>query len=65
MIKHNPPSSPRPLSEALEYKDMVGMVKPTVHIDEFSSKMGDDEDIIVVSFLVRSEAAADCVFVRT
>lgn len=53
---HNYPS--RPLSEALEYKDMVGMVKPTVHIDEFASKMGDDEDIIVVSFFVRSESAA-------
>ena len=37
---------------------MVGMVKPTVHIDEFASKMGDDEDIIVASFFVRSEQAA-------
>lgn len=46
------------LSEALEYKDMVGMVKPTVHIDEFASKMGDDEDVIVASFFVRSEQAA-------
>lgn len=34
------------------------MVKPTVHIDEFASKMGDDEDIIVASFFVRSEQAA-------
>jgi hypothetical protein len=48
----------RPLSEALEYKDMVNMIKPTIHVDEFSSKMGDDEDIIVVSFYVRSEEAA-------
>ena len=56
--RHQLPLPPRPLSEALEYKDMVGMVKPTVHIDEFSSKMGDDADIIVVSFFVRSEAAA-------
>jgi len=48
----------RPLSEALEYKDMVGMIKPTVHVDEFASKMGDDEDIIVVSFYVRSQQAA-------
>lgn len=46
------------LSEALEYKDMVGMIKPTVHIDEFASKMGDDDDIIVVSFFVRSKQAA-------
>jgi hypothetical protein len=46
------------LSEALEYKDMVGIVKPTVHIDEFASKMGDDADIIVVSFFVRNQQAA-------
>lgn len=38
---------------------MVGLVKPTVHIDEFASKMGDDEDIIVVSFYVRNQQAAD------
>lgn len=47
-----------PLSEALEYKDMVGMIKPTIHVDEFASKMGDDEDIIVISFYVRSEQVA-------
>jgi len=49
---------PFPLCEALEYKDMVGMIKPTVHVDEFASKMGDDDDIIVVSFFVRSREAA-------
>lgn len=33
-------------------------MKPEIHIDEFASKMGDDDDIIVISFFVRSEAAA-------
>lgn len=51
-------SQPPLLCEALEYKDMVGMMKPTLHIDEFAAKMGDDEDIIVVSFFVRSQQAA-------
>lgn len=46
------------LVENLQYKDLEGMMKPTVHVDEFSSKMGDDEDIIVVSFFVRDKAAA-------
>lgn len=46
------------LREGLEYKDLEGMMKPTIHVDEFSSKMGDDDDIIVVSFFVRSQAAA-------
>ena len=47
-----------PLFEALQYKDMEGLMKPTIHVDEFSSKMGDDDDIIVVSFFVRDENAA-------
>lgn len=55
-------NSPHPqyksLNEGLEYKDMVGMMKPTVHIDEFASKMGDDDDVVVASFFVRSKQAA-------
>jgi len=34
------------------------MMKPTVHVDEFSSKMGDDDDVIVISFFVRDQQAA-------
>ena len=33
-------------------------MKPTVHVDEFSSKMGDDDDVIVISFFVRDAQAA-------
>lgn len=46
------------LSEGLNYKDLQGMMKPTIHVDEFSSKMGEDEDIVVVSFFVRDRQAA-------
>jgi hypothetical protein len=46
------------LNEGLAYKDMEGMMKPTLHIDEFSSKMGEDADVIVVSFFVRDKQAA-------
>lgn len=46
------------LIEALEYKDLEGMLKPEIHVDEFSSKMGDDDDIIVISFFVRDQQAA-------
>ena len=52
MHNHNP------LFESLEFKDMEGLLKPTIHVDEFSSKMGDDDDIIVVSFFVRDPQAA-------
>jgi hypothetical protein len=50
---------PQPLLEALSFKDLDGMVKPTIHVDEFAAKMGDDEDIVVVSFFVRSKLAAE------
>ena len=36
------------LYEGLGYKDLSGMMKSTIHIDEFSSKMGDDDEIVVV-----------------
>ena len=47
-----------PLFESLEFKDLDGLMKPTIHVDEFSSKMGDDDDIVVVSFFVRDPQAA-------
>lgn len=47
------------LQEGLEHKDMVGLIKPTVHIDEFVSKMGDDDDIVTVSFYTRNSKVAD------
>ena len=47
-----------PLFEGLEYKDLDGMMKSTIHVDEFASKMGDDADIIVLSFFVRDKTAA-------
>lgn len=46
------------LNEGLGYKDLEKMLKPEIHIDEFASKMGDDDKISVISFLVRSQAAA-------
>ena len=46
------------LLEGLQYKDLEGIMKPTIHVDEFASKMGDDADIIVLSFFVRDKSAA-------
>lgn len=54
----NSPKNSQPLFEALAYKDLEGLMKPTVHVDEFTSKMGDDDDIIVISFFVRDDTAA-------
>lgn len=54
---HNKPYN-QPLYESLGFKDLEGLMKPTIHVDEFSSKMGDDDDIIVISFFVRDQQAA-------
>jgi hypothetical protein len=51
-------NSNSPLFESLGFKDLDGLMKPTIHVDEFSSKMGDDDDIIVISFFVRDAQAA-------
>jgi hypothetical protein len=55
---HNNNSNSQPLYESLGFKDLEGLLKPTVHVDEFSSKMGDDDDIIVISFFIRNDQAA-------
>jgi len=56
---NQPRQSQHPLLlEALEYQDLDGMMKPTIHVDEFASKMGDDDDIMVLSFFVRNKMAA-------
>ena len=61
-FNNNPDNNQPLLFEGLQYKDLDGIMKPTIHVDEFSSKMGDDEDIIVVSFFVRDlQAAKDLV----
>ena len=47
------------LFEGLEYGDLKRLVHPKLHIDEFKSKMGDDADVIVLSFKVREKIPAE------
>ena len=55
---HNNNSNNNPLFESIDFKELEGLMKPTIHVDEFSSKMGDDDDIIVISFFIRDAQAA-------
>lgn len=41
------------LNEGLNPGDLSRLIKNTIHIDEYSSKMGNDEDIITISFMVQ------------
>jgi hypothetical protein len=48
------------LCEGLEHGELARLVHPKLHIDEFKSKMGADEDIVVLTFKVNGkEPAAD------
>ena len=50
------------LFEGLESGDLARLIHPELHVDEFRSKLGDDQDIIVLSFKVDSkEPAVDLV----
>jgi len=47
------------LNEGLEYKDMVDMIKPTVYVDEFKGKVGEDDAYVVLSFYVHNIIVAE------
>ena len=47
------------LNEGLERGDLKRLVHSELHIDEFKSKLGKDEDVAVVSFKVDSKEPAE------
>jgi hypothetical protein len=49
----------RNLFEGLEVGDLKRLIHPELHIDEFESKLGDDADVIVVSFKVDTKEPAN------
>ena len=50
------------LNENLEHGDLKRLVHSELHIDEYKSKMGDDADVVVISFKVSGkEPSADLV----
>lgn len=47
------------LFEGLEKGDLGRLIHPELHVDEFKSKLGDDEDIVVLSFKVDAKQPAN------
>jgi len=47
------------LFEGLEQNDLERLVHPELHVDEFKSKLGDDQDVIVLSFKVDTKEPAN------
>jgi len=46
------------LFEGLEQGDLARLIHPELHIDEFKSKLGDDCDVIVLSFKIDDKLPA-------
>lgn len=46
------------ITEGLEQEDLKRLIHDELHIDEFKSKMGNDEDIVVISFKVKGREPA-------
>lgn len=47
------------LFEGLEAGDLARLIHPELHVDEFKSKLGDDADIVVLSFKVDNKEPAN------
>jgi len=44
---------------SLRAKDLIDLVKPVFEVDSYSSKMGNDKDVVVISFTVDQKEPAD------
>lgn len=47
------------LNESLDHLDMEGKITPTLLIDEFKSNIGEDSDIIVLTFIVDGQSVGE------
>lgn len=47
------------ITEGLDFHSMEGQVIPTISVDEYAAKMGENSDIVTLSFTVKSEAAGN------
>lgn len=47
------------LNEGLDYHDLVKQVLPTLSVDEYAAKMGEDDEIVTLAFTVKSRQVGD------
>lgn len=47
------------LTESLNYLDMEDQITPLLGIDEFKSQLGEDDDIITLNFIIKSQEAGE------
>jgi hypothetical protein len=46
------------LVEGFDYHDLLNQMDPTVSVDEYSAKMGDDDEIITLAFTIKGKQAS-------
>jgi hypothetical protein len=46
------------LNEGFDHHDLEGILIPKVSVDEYESKMGENSDIVTITFIVKSEQAS-------
>lgn len=49
----------RILNEGFDYHDLVNQVIPEVTVDEYTAKMGSDDDIVTLAFVVRGKQVGE------
>jgi len=47
------------LFEGFDHKDLENQVMPTISVDEYSAKMGSDDEIVTLAFTVKGELASN------
>ncbi len=46
------------INEGLDYHDLVNQMTARVTVDKYEAKMGDDDEIVTLAFIVKGEAAS-------
>lgn len=47
------------LNEGFDFRDLENQVDPVISVDEYSAKMGSDDDIITMAFTVKGQQASE------
>ena len=47
------------INEGFDYHDLVNQILPEIQVDEYSAKMGDDDEIVTLSFTVKGRQVGE------
>lgn len=47
------------INEGLDYHDLKGQIEPICSVDEYVAKLGDDSNIVTLTFILKSKEAAE------